>query len=228
MITLILHEARAFHDCRGFDRITKAIQSTVSILWACHRLSQQRDRPGTPKDADGVYPNSDHFSQPFPPAKVIQAALAILRAVCVSLWVVHRYPNDLRVNQAANGKRSNYDGLVNLLDSIEHFLKRLDIYTQLPSTTAMDEIVVSIMAELLSTLALATKDLSQGRPSKFSLTNVLLYSVKHSQIRSRRQGRRGGLAKARPTHARNTAAQTLEVVHRLVRNISVIMDGHRP
>jgi hypothetical protein len=91
-----------------------------------------------------------------------------------------------------------------LLDSIEHFLNRLDIYTQLPSTAAMDEIVVSIMAELLSTLALATKDLSQGRSSKFSLTNVLLYSVQHSQTRketSLRQGRRGGLAKARPTHA---------------------------
>ena len=30
--TLLLYEARAFSDFRGFDRITKAIQSTTSIL----------------------------------------------------------------------------------------------------------------------------------------------------------------------------------------------------
>jgi hypothetical protein len=34
MIKLLLHEARAFRHFLGFDRITKAIQSTVSILYA--------------------------------------------------------------------------------------------------------------------------------------------------------------------------------------------------
>jgi hypothetical protein len=55
---------------------------------------------------------------------------------------------------------------VDLLESIEHFLKRLDIYTKVPPTPAMTEIVVKILVELLSTLALATKQIRQGRPSE--------------------------------------------------------------
>ena len=51
--------------------------------------------------------------------------------------------------------------LVDLLESIEHFLKRLDIYTKIPSTPAMAEILVKIMVELLSTLGLVTKQIKQ-------------------------------------------------------------------
>ena len=60
----------------------------------------------------------------------------------------------------------SYNALLDLLESIDHFLKRLDIYTKIPPTPAMDEIVVKILVELVSTLALATKELKQGRPSE--------------------------------------------------------------
>jgi hypothetical protein len=69
------------------------------------------------------------------------------------------------------------DALEDLLESIEHFLKRLDIYTKVPSTPAMTEVVVKIMGELLSTLALVTKQIRQGRPSESVLTNVLPDSI---------------------------------------------------
>ena len=59
-----------------------------------------------------------------------------------------------------------YDALADLLESIEHFLGRLDIYTQIPPTSAMDEILAKIMVELFSTLALATRELKQGRSSE--------------------------------------------------------------
>jgi hypothetical protein len=39
----------------------------------------------------------------------------------------------------------------------------------------MDEIVAKIMVELLSTLALATKELKQGRSSELILLDLLLY-----------------------------------------------------
>jgi hypothetical protein len=55
---------------------------------------------------------------------------------------------------------------VDLLESIEHFLKRLDIYTKVPPTPAMTEMVVKILVELLSILALATTQIRQGRPSE--------------------------------------------------------------
>jgi len=94
---------------------------------------------------------------------------------------------------------AGYDTLVDLLESIQHFLKHLDIYTDIPSRPAMDQIVVKIMMELFSTLALATKMLKQGRPSESVLPDVVSYSVQHSEIRkedSRREGRRGNPTEA--------------------------------
>ena len=78
------------------------------------------------------------------------------------------------MHQAAKGLKPNYDELVDLLESIEHLLKPLYVYTQIPPTPAMDEMVVNIMAELLSTLAQMTKELKQGRTSESDLADVLL------------------------------------------------------
>ena len=56
---------------------------------------------------------------------------------------------------------------------MEHFFKHLDLYTRIPPTLAMDEIVVKIMVELLSTLALATKEVKQGRSSESAFSYVM-------------------------------------------------------
>ena len=79
------------------------------------------------------------------------------------------------MDQAAKHINSSYDTIVDLLESIDHLLKRIDIYTRIPPTPAMDEIVFKIMVELLSTLALATKELKQERPSESILADILPY-----------------------------------------------------
>jgi hypothetical protein len=53
-----------------------------------------------------------------------------------------------------------------LLESIGNFLNRLEIYTEIPPTEAMNEMVVKILVELLSTLALMTKETRQGKRSE--------------------------------------------------------------
>jgi hypothetical protein len=68
------------------------------------------------------------------------------------------------VYQAVKNVSASYDALVDLIESIEHFLSRLEIYTRLPPTPAMGEIIVKIMVELLSTIALVTKQIKQSRP----------------------------------------------------------------
>jgi hypothetical protein len=73
--------------------------------------------------------------------------------------------------QAVKDVGASYDALVDLLESIEHFLSRLDIYTKISPTAAMAEIIVKIMVELLSTLALATKQVTQKRPSESDLVD---------------------------------------------------------
>jgi len=75
----------------------------------------------------------------------------------------------------AKGGNPSYDELADLLESIEYLLKPLDIYTQIPPTPTMDEMVIKIMMEVLSTLALTTKDLKQGRRSGSFLSNTLPY-----------------------------------------------------
>jgi len=70
----------------------------------------------------------------------------------------------------------SYDALVDLLEAIGHILQRLDIYTEIPPTPAIDELVVKIMAELLSALGLATRGLKQGRPSESFLATYFILS----------------------------------------------------
>ena len=80
--------------------------------------------------------------------------------------------------KGGNARFTSYDELADLLESIEYLLKPLDIYTQIPPIPTMDEMVIKIMMEVLSTLALTTKDFKQGRRSGFlSLQHVTLLSA---------------------------------------------------
>jgi len=80
------------------------------------------------------------------------------------------------VNQVADGVISSFDVLAGLLESIEQFVDRLDIYTQISPTPALDKIVVKWLVELIFTLALVTKKLSRRRlrESTFSLLRCYL------------------------------------------------------
>ena len=49
------------------------------------------------------------------------------------------------------------------------FFQRLEIYTEVPPITGMLEIIIQIMAEVLSILGIATKEIKRGRISKYSL-----------------------------------------------------------
>jgi hypothetical protein len=65
--------------------------------------------------------------------------------------------------------RASYDALVDLFASFENFLSRLSIYAGIPPTPTLTNILVKIIVELISTLALATRQVKQGRFSEFSL-----------------------------------------------------------
>ena len=88
---------------------------------------------------------------------------------------------------------TSHDELADLLRSIDRLLKPLDIYTRIPPTPAMDDIVLKIMAELLTTLALTTKELKHVRPSESVLAHVLRCLVqcrKNCEENLWRKGRR--------------------------------------
>jgi hypothetical protein len=119
-----------------------------------------------------------------------------------------------------------------LLESIENFLKRLDIYTKIPPTPAMDEILVKIMVELISTFALATAELKQGRPSEyflffpFSLTCFFTRCNAEKFVKQLFGGGKDAedilqrLDRLTLDEAKTTGAEILKVVHSLVQDMS--------
>jgi hypothetical protein len=70
------------------------------------------------------------------------------------------------MSQAVKDVSASYDALLDLFESVERFLSRLEIYMGIPLTPAMTDVVIKIMVEILSTLALATKQVQQGRLSE--------------------------------------------------------------
>ena len=134
--------------------------------------------------------------------------------------------------QAASGVSSSYDTLLDLFECLGSFLKRLEIYTTIPPTPIMTDIVVKIMVELLSVLALATKQIKQGRFSKCAVNSTFpvcqfateLFAKKllgDSEIETvlRR------LDRLTEDEARTTVAQTMGVVYGLVGNMKIVMEG---
>ena len=73
---------------------------------------------------------------------------------------------DSHGSQAAKDTRVSLDKVIDLFDSIERFFKRLEIYTSIVPTTAMRDIIVEIMVEVLTILAIATKEVKRGRLSE--------------------------------------------------------------
>ena len=72
--------------------------------------------------------------------------------------------------QAAKSVISSREALANVLESIGQFVGRLKIYTEITLSSTMVEIVVQIMVELISILALETKKFTRRRLSEPVLT----------------------------------------------------------
>ena len=141
---------------------------------------------------------------------------------------------DIRAYQAVKGVIDSYDALVDLLESFEHFLKRLDIYDEVPLTSGVTEVVVKILVELLSALALATKQIKMGIPSEPVFTEVLIYYLTRCNAEKLVKKLLGEkdieavlyrLDRLTQEEARITAAQTFTVVHGLIQNMRVVMDS---
>ncbi|KAF8262464.1 hypothetical protein EI94DRAFT_708298 [Lactarius quietus] len=84
----------------------------------------------------------------FPSTNVVSAGIGVLLAV-------------------AKDVRASHDVLVDLFERIQFFLKRLGVHTRISPTKDMVEILVRIMAEVLSILSIATKEVQQSRTKTY-------------------------------------------------------------
>jgi hypothetical protein len=99
----------------------------------------------------------------------------------------------------------------------------------------MTDIIVKILLEVLSVLALATKQIKQGRFSKSSVSYAFpKYEHGTEKFGKKLLGEKEieavlqRLDRLTLDEARMTVAQTFEVVHGLVNNVKVVMDGTQP
>jgi hypothetical protein len=92
--------------------------------------------------------------------------------------------------------------------------------------------------ELLSTLALTTRQIKQGKTSKSVFGEVLCYLTRPGGCIAEKFAKKffgdkdieavlKRLDRLTQDEARNTAAQTLEVVYGLVQNMTVVMGGEQ-
>ena len=96
----------------------------------------------------------------------------------------------------------------------------------------MTDIIVKILVELLSVLALATKQIKQGRLSK----HIIIYYLSVAQCSIEKFAKKllreseveavlQRLDRVNRDEVQITVAQTLSVVHGLVNNTRVVMEG---
>jgi len=169
--TLLQGQARAIDDFQQRDRIFKSIKTTVSIL---SPISSFADDVGLVrrKVLMACFPSLTVFTDITPTRK---GDTRYSRYPTAGMFLSSsRYPSDVQLNQAANCVITSCDVLANMLESIEHFINRLRIYTVTShSMPAVDEIVVKLMVELISVLALVTRKLKKRRLRE-SLSHFLL------------------------------------------------------
>jgi hypothetical protein len=61
---------------------------------------------------------------------------------------------------------ASQDKLVELFNQIGYFFRRLEIYTGIPPTIAMTDIIVEIIVRVITILGIATKEMQGGRLSE--------------------------------------------------------------
>ena len=69
-------------------------------------------------------------------------------------------------SQAAKDVRASHETLLDIFERVGMFFRRLEIYTEVPLTTEMTDVIIEIMAEVLSLLGIATKNIKQSRASE--------------------------------------------------------------
>ena len=73
---------------------------------------------------------------------------------------------DAEVHQAAKDANASRDQLIGIFNRVDLFFSRLEIYTRITPTATMTKMIVEIMVEVLTILAVATKETKRGRFSE--------------------------------------------------------------
>jgi hypothetical protein len=82
-----------------------------------------------------------------------------------------RTGNLMSTSQAVRDVRASHSTIIDIFERMESFFLRLEIYIEVQPTTEMRDIIIKIMVEFFSILAIATKEINRHRMSGFLLYN---------------------------------------------------------
>ncbi|KAH8980416.1 hypothetical protein EDB92DRAFT_1820571 [Lactarius akahatsu] len=148
ILTILQEQVDQFKQSRSADeRLHKWLDPTINVLYAFSQtLGEGVGLVNINLSVD------DHtlisIRQVFSPAKAIFAGAGVLLL-------------------AAKEVEASQDILIDIFERIENFFRRLEIYTKVPPTPAMTDMMVQIMVKVLDILGTATKEMKQSRASGF-------------------------------------------------------------
>jgi hypothetical protein len=114
---------------------------------------------------------------------VVFAGAGVLLLVSSSWISDHRCLDcsDTERIQAAKDTLASQDALVDIFERIENFFRRLETYTEVPTTEAMKDIIVKIMVEVIGIFGIVTKEVRQGRASELIHDDALRIADRASE-----------------------------------------------
>ena len=174
-VTAVLGEQmQAFSGSQEKDKVLKSVEKAVSVLYKFSATANFGQDIGLVRPLIGRCSMSlTLILQNFPPVTAIHTGIGILLSVCA----FRKSPTAHHLDIWVQGVTNSYGLLVDFLETFETFLKRLDIYAMIPPTVAMNEMVIKILVELLSTLALAVKQRKEGNYSESVFGAELCYTA---------------------------------------------------
>ncbi|KAI0000832.1 NACHT domain-containing protein [Russula compacta] len=133
----------------------------------------------------------------FSPAKAIFVGVGVLLSTAIDV-------------------RASRDTLADIFERMDNFFRRLSVYTEVPPTAEMTDINIKIMIEVLSILAIATKEIKQGRTKKYLKRLIGRTDIEDGLKR---------LDKLTEQEARMATAQVLKVMHTVDGKVGVVDDS---
>ena len=206
IIEMFQEQSQVYDKIRkGDTKLFKWLRPAVNVL---HALSTGLVLSGSgslvsPARATFLIIHSVYLNYPFPRCLRMQTRLFPVSGsfyLCVFSRYLCLTPCHIGNCQASEDVGASYDALVDIFECIENLLRRLKICFEIPLTPAMTEIMIKIMIELLSVLALATKQINEGHFSRSVLAYSCPWLTCSREIRKeifRRKGHRISAAKAR-------------------------------
>ena len=170
ILLVLQQQVQEIHQSQsGDEMLTKYLGPTVKVLYTFTKVLGEGVGVVCFKTCFPLrYAHSCLFIwQVFSPAKAIFVGVGVLLSVCTHVPFSLRTGNSMSTSQAVRDVRASHSFIIDIFERMECFFLRLETYIEVQPTTEMRDIIIKIIVEVLSILAIATKEINQYRISGF-------------------------------------------------------------